>query len=423
MKFAIVGSGISGLSIATILSQDHEVVLYEKEDRYGGHSNTVEINYNNEIINVDTGFIVFNKLNYPNLIKFFKYFSVKYEDSDMSLSIKHQALDVEWSGQNLKTIFSKKKLLKKISFLSSIIQILIFNFHIKYLINYKSLGEISLREWLENKPYTKGFLELYLLPMAGAIWSMPPEDVMNYPITSLFNFFNNHKLLHSKNDRPQWLTVSKGSINYVNKIIRFLGANPRVETYKDTQILKIKRSENTILIEDSNNNQNKFDHIIFSTNPTKTLEILEDVDEKEKNILDKFSTNTNLAYLHNDETLMPKLKKVWSSWNVVVPEKKLKNISVTYWMNKLQNIKNSKPLFLSLNPIMPPKENSIFKVIEYEHPIFDIKAINSKKLLKNIQGYRNTWYCGAWSGNGFHEDGITSSVNLAKEFDAKVLWE
>lgn len=423
MKFAIVGSGISGLSIATILSQDHEVVLYEKEDRYGGHSNTVEINYNNEIINVDTGFIVFNKLNYPNLIKFFKYFSVKYEDSDMSLSIKHQALDVEWSGQNLKTIFSKKKLLKKISFLSSIIQILIFNFHIKYLINYKSLGEISLREWLENKPYTKGFLELYLLPMAGAIWSMPPEDVMNYPITSLFNFFNNHKLLHSKNDRPQWLTVSKGSINYVNKIIRFLGANPRVETYKDTQILKIKRSENTILIEDSNNNQNKFDHIIFSTNPTKTLEILEDVDEKEKNILDKFSTNTNLAYLHNDEKLMPKLKKVWSSWNVVVPEKKLKNISVTYWMNKLQNIKNSKPLFLSLNPIMPPKENSIFKVIEYEHPIFDIKAINSKKLLKNIQGYRNTWHCGAWSGNGFHEDGITSSVNLAKEFDAKVLWE
>jgi len=423
MKFAIVGSGISGLSIATILSQDHEVVLYEKENRYGGHSNTVEINYNNEIINVDTGFIVFNKLNYPNLIKFFKYFSVKYEDSDMSLSIKHQALDLEWSGQNLKTIFSKKKLLKKISFLSSIIQILIFNFHIKYLINYKSLGEISLREWLENKPYTKGFLELYLLPMAGAIWSMPPEDVMNYPITSLFNFFNNHKLLHSKNDRPQWLTVSKGSINYVNKIIRFLGANPRVETYKDTQILKIKRSENTILIEDSNNNQNKFDHIIFSTNPTKTLEILEDVDEKEKNILDKFSTNTNLAYLHNDETLMPKLKKVWSSWNVVVPEKKLKNISVTYWMNKLQNIKNSKPLFLSLNPIMPPKENSIFKVIEYEHPIFDIKAINSKKLLKNIQGYRNTWHCGAWSGNGFHEDGITSSVNLAKEFDAKVLWE
>ena len=423
MKFAIVGSGISGLSIATILSQDHEVVLYEKEDRYGGHSNTLEINYNNEIINVDTGFIVFNKLNYPNLIKFFKYFSVKYEDSDMSLSIKHQALDVEWSGQNLKTIFSKKKLLKKISFISSIIQILIFNFHIKYLINYKSLGEVSLREWLENKPYTKGFLELYLLPMAGAIWSMPPEDVMNYPITSLFNFFNNHKLLHSKNDRPQWLTVSKGSINYVNKIIRFLGANPRVETYKDTQILKIKRSENTILIEDSNNNQNKFDHIIFSTNPTKTLEILEDVDEKEKNILDKFSTNTNLAYLHNDETLMPKLKKVWSSWNVVVPEKKLKNISVTYWMNKLQNIKNSKPLFLSLNPIMPPKENSIFKVIEYEHPIFDIKAINSKKLLKNIQGYRNTWHCGAWSGNGFHEDGITSSINLAKEFDAKVLWE
>ncbi|MDC0475110.1 NAD(P)-binding protein, partial [Hyphomicrobiales bacterium] len=206
MKFAVIGSGISGLSIATILSQDHEVVLYEKEDRFGGHSNTVEINYKDEIINVDTGFIVFNKLNYPNLIKFFKYFSVKYEDSDMSLSIQHEELDIEWSGQNLKSIFSKKTISKKISFLTSVIQILVFNFHIKYLINYKSLDEITLKEWLKNKPYSKGFLDLYLLPMAGAIWSMPPEDVMNYPITSLFNFFNNHKLLHSKNDRPKWLT-------------------------------------------------------------------------------------------------------------------------------------------------------------------------------------------------------------------------
>ena len=375
MKFAVIGSGISGLSIATILSQDHEVVLYEKEDRFGGHSNTVEINYKDEIINVDTGFIVFNKLNYPNLIKFFKYFSVKYEDSDMSLSIQHEELDIEWSGQNLKSIFSKKTISKKISFLTSVIQILVFNFHIKY------------------------------------------------PITSLFNFFNNHKLLHSKNDRPKWLTVSNGSIEYVSKIVRFLDANPRVEIFKNTNILDIRRQDRSIFVKDSNNNENKFDHIIFSTNPTKTLKILNDIDDKEKNILSNFSTNKNLAYLHNDKSLMPKLKSVWSSWNVFVPKKKLDYISVTYWMNRLQNIKINKPLFLSLNPPRLPKETSIFKIIEYEHPVFDIKSINSKKILNDIQGHKNTWHCGAWSGNGFHEDGISSSIELAKKFGIKILWE
>ena len=423
MKFAVVGSGVSGLSIATILSQDHEVVLYEKDNRFGGHSNTIEINYKNEIVNVDTGFIVFNKLNYPNLIKFFKYFNVMYEDSDMSLSIQHENLNIEWSGQNIKSIFSKKTLTKKLSFLYSIIQIPIFNFHIKYLINYKSLDEISLEDWLKNKPYTKGFLDLYLLPMVGAIWSMPPKDVMDYPIISLFNFFNNHKLLHSKNDRPKWLTVSNGSIQYVSKIIRFLDANPRVKTYKNINITEIKRKNNSITVKDSNNNENQFDHIIFATNPTKILEIVKDTDEKEKNILSSFSTNKNTAYLHNDKSLMPSLREVWSSWNVHIPKKKVDYISVTYWMNRLQNINNSKPLFLSLNPSKLPKEKSIFKIIDYEHPIFDLESIVSKKQLPKIQGHRNTWYCGAWSGNGFHEDGINSSVELAKKFGIKILWE
>jgi predicted NAD/FAD-binding protein len=259
--------------------------------------------------------------------------------------------------------------------------------------------------------------------MAGAIWSMPPEDVMNYPITSLFNFFNNHKLLHSKNDRPKWLTVSNGSIEYVSKIVRFLDANPRVEIFKNTNILDIRRQDRSIFVKDSNNNENKFDHIIFSTNPTKTLKILNDIDDKEKNILSNFSTNKNLAYLHNDKSLMPKLKSVWSSWNVFVPKKKLDYISVTYWMNRLQNIKINKPLFLSLNPPRLPKETSIFKIIEYEHPVFDIKSINSKKVLNDIQGHKNTWHCGAWSGNGFHEDGISSSIELAKKFGIKILWE
>ena len=423
MKFAVVGSGISGLSMALILSQDHEVILYEIDDRYGGHSNTVDVDYNKKKISVDTGFIVFNKLNYPNLIKLFKFLSVKYEDSDMSLSIDHQKNKIEWSGQDLKTIFSKKKYFRNLKFLFAVLQILIFNFHVKYILNYKNIENISLEEWLKKKFYTRSFLELYLIPMAGAIWSMPQKDIMNYPIKSLFEFFNNHKLLHGKKDRPQWLTISGGSINYVKKIISFLEANPKVKLFKNNGVKKINRENEVIKITDTEGNTSEVDHIVFSQNPSKVVNILSDIQKKELDVLGKFKANKNTAYLHSDESIMPKTKKIWSSWNIFVPEEEKNHISVTYWMNKLQNINYKTPLFLSLNPARLPNEGSIFKVIDYEHPIFDSKSITALKFLDEIQGLNNTWYCGAWSGNGFHEDGINSSLRLANKLGIKTLWD
>lgn len=423
MKFAVVGSGISGLSMALILSQDHEVILYETDDRYGGHSNTVDVDYDKKKISVDTGFIVFNKLNYPNLIKLFKFLSVKYEDSDMSLSIDHQKNRIEWSGQDLKTIFAKKKYFWNLKFLFTVLQILIFNFHVKYILNYKNIKNISLEEWLKKKFYTRSFLELYLIPMAGAIWSMPQKDIMNYPVKSLFEFFNNHKLLHGKKDRPKWLTVSGGSINYVRKIISFLEANPRVKLLKNNGVKKINRENEIIKITDTKGDTSEVDHIIFSQNPSKVVNILSDIQKKELDILGKFKANKNTAYLHSDESIMPRTKKIWSSWNIFVPEEEKKHISVTYWMNKLQNINYKTPLFLSLNPTRLPNEGSIFKVIDYEHPIFDSKSITALKFLDEIQGLNNTWYCGAWSGNGFHEDGINSSLRLANKLGIKALWD
>ena len=423
MKFAVVGSGISGLSMALILSQDHEVVLYEINDRFGGHSNTVDIDYDKKKISVDTGFIVFNKLNYPNLIKLFKFLSVKYENSDMSLSIDHQKNGIEWSGQNIKTIFAKKKFFLNLKYLFAVLQILIFNFHVKYILNYKNLENVSLKEWLEKKFYTRSFLELYLIPMAGAIWSMPEKDIMNYPVKSLFEFFNNHKLLHGKKDRPKWLTVSGGSINYVNKIINFLKANPKVKLFKNKGVKKINRENGIIKITDTEGNNLKVDHIFFSQNPSKVVNIINDIQKKELDILGKFKVNKNTAYLHSDQTIMPKNKKIWSSWNIFVPKDEKHHISVTYWMNRLQNINFRTPLFLSLNPDRLPNEISIFKVIDYEHPIFDNKSLTALKFLDEIQGFNNTWYCGAWSGNGFHEDGIKSSLRLANKLGIKALWD
>ena len=423
MKFAVVGSGISGLSMALILSQDHEVILYEIDDRFGGHSNTVDIDYDKKKISVDTGFIVFNKLNYPNLIKLFKFLSIKYENSDMSLSIDHQKNGVEWSGQNIKTILAKKKNFLNLKYLFAVLQILIFNFHVKYILNYKNVENVSLKEWLEKKFYTRSFLELYLIPMAGAIWSMPEKDIMNYPVKSLFEFFNNHKLLHGKKDRPKWLTVSGGSINYVNKIINFLKANPKVKLFKNKGVKKINRENGIIKITDTEGNNLKVDHIFFSQNPSKVVNIINDIQKKELDILGKFKVNKNTAYLHSDQTIMPKNKKIWSSWNIFVPKDEKHHISVTYWMNRLQNINLKTPLFLSLNPDRLPNEVSIFKVIDYEHPIFDNKSLTALKFLDEIQGFNNTWYCGAWSGNGFHEDGIKSSLRLANKLGIKALWD
>jgi len=422
MKFAVIGSGISGLSMALILSQNHEVILYEVDERFGGHSNTIEVDYNGKKISVDTGFIVFNELNYPNLVKLFKFLSVSYQDSDMSLSIDHQKNNIEWSGQDIKTIFAKKKYFGNLKFLFAVLQILIFNFHVKYILNYKNIENVSLKEWLKNKFYSKSFLELYLVPMAGAIWSMPQKDIMNYPVRSLFEFFNNHKLLHGKKDRPKWLTVSGGSITYVNKIINFLKANPRVKLLKNNGVKRIKRKNGFIKIMDNEGNTSEVDHIIFSQNPSKVINILSDIQKKELDILGKFKANKNTAYLHSDESIMPKTRKIWSSWNIFVPKDEKSHISVTYWMNKLQNINNKTPLFLSLNPVNLPNEGSIFKVIEYEHPVFDKKSITALKFLDEIQGLNNTWYCGAWSGNGFHEDGLNSSLKVANKFGIKTLW-
>ena len=259
--------------------------------------------------------------------------------------------------------------------------------------------------------------------MAGAIWSMPQKDIMNYPVRSLFEFFNNHKLLHSKKDRPKWLTVSGGSINYVNKIINFLKANPRVKLLKNNGVKKIKRENGFIKIIDNKGNTSQVDHIIFSQNPSKVINILSDIQKKELDLLGKFKANKNTAYLHSDESIMPKTKKIWSSWNIFVPKDEKNHISVTYWMNKLQNINNKTPLFLSLNPVRLPNEGSIFKVIDYEHPVFDSKSITALKFLDEIQGLNNTWYCGAWSGNGFHEDGLNSSLKVANKLGIKALWD
>ena len=382
MEIAVIGSGISGLSASLFLSKKNNVTLYEKNDYLGGHTNTKTIKYKDKKINVDTGFIVFNKLNYPNLMKLFDFHNITYEDSDMSLSVSNINNGIEWSGQSINTIFADRKRIFNINFLKFLIDILKFNKFVKNNIDELSLDKQPLGEWLNNKNFSKQFQENYILPMSAAIWSMNFNDVLNYPISNLFSFFNNHRLLHEKKLRPQWLTVSNGSKSYIDKILK--SVNIKIELNSKIQL--INTNDNKFSLIDINGIQREYDKVIFSIHPEKILEIKNDFDSKIINILNLFKTSKNKAYLHCDTSLMPKNRKVWSSWNVF-SDKKINKVSLTYWMNKLQNIDNNYPIFVTLNPLHLPDEDKIFDIIDYEHPIYDENAINGQLQLDNIQGY------------------------------------
>ena len=417
MEIAVIGSGISGLSSSLFLSKKNNVTLYEKNNYFGGHTNTKTINHQNKRINVDTGFIVFNKLNYPNLVKLFDFYNVAYEDSDMSLSVSNLSNKIEWSGQSLNTVFADRKRILDINFLKFLIDILKFNKFIKNNINELSTDKQPLGEWLKNKSFSEQFQENYILPMSAAIWSMSSNDVLNYPISNLFSFFNNHRLLHEKKVRPQWLTVSNGSKSYIDRVLKSVNINKKL----NSKIQKINTNGNKFSLIDINGTQKEYDKIIFSIHPEKILEIKNDFDKKMTTILSLFKTSKNIAYLHCDTSLMPKNRKVWSSWNVF-SDKEMDKVSLTYWMNKLQNIDNNYPTFVTLNPLHLPNESKIFEVIDYEHPIYNENAINGQLQLDSIQGYKNCWYCGAWTGNGFHEAGLSSSLMISERLNGVVPW-
>jgi hypothetical protein len=418
LEIAIIGSGISGLSNSLFLSKKNNVTLYEKNNYLGGHTNTKTINYRDKRINVDTGFIVFNKLNYPNLLKLFDFYNVAYEDSDMSLSVSNVHNNIEWSGQNINTIFADRYRLLDIKFLRFLLNILKFNRFIKKNINELSKDKQPLGDWLKNKNFSEEFKENYILPMSAAIWSMSSNDVLNYPISNLFSFFNNHRLLHEKKLRPQWLTVSNGSKSYIDKILNSANINTRL----NSKIDKIHTNNGKFLLKDINGFEKEYDKIIFSIHPEKILEIKNDFDKKIIDILKLFKTSKNKAYLHSDDSLMPKNKKVWSSWNVF-SDKEMNKVSLTYWMNKLQNINNNYPIFVTLNPLHIPDKRKVFEIIDYEHPIYDRNAIDGQQQLKSIQGYKNYWFAGAWTGNGFHEAGLLSSLMISKSLDGVIPWD
>ena len=412
MKVAVIGSGISGLSAAHFLSKKHKVDLFEKEDHFGGHSYTVEIveNNSNEIVSIDLGFIVFNKTNYPHLINLFNSLKVNYEKSNMSFSISVKNSNIEYSGSGLKGLFAKKSNIFNPSFLRMIKEIFSF-YSMADKINEKNFINQTLGEFLKSNKMSNYFIRFHIIPMVAAIWSMPTNLAYEMPFTLFINFFKNHGLFKIKK-RPQWYTVSGRSKTYVKEILKTING----EYFKNYKITKVLRSKNNVrLYYGSSNEYFEYDKVVFAVHANEILELINEPTENEKKILKDFEYKKNIGYLHNDEHLMPDRKNAWSSWNSILDKNDPEKNCVTYWLNKLQNLKSEKNYFLTLNPFISIQDSKIIKKVVFTHPFYDMKTINAQKYLSKIQGVNNSYFCGSYFGYGFHEDGLKSGIDVSNK--------
>ena len=413
MKVAVIGSGISGLSAAHYLSKNFKVDLFEKNDHFGGHSHTLDINVENNIIPVDIGFIVFNFQTYPNFINFLNDNNVEIEKSNMSFSVSVKGTNIEYCGKGILGIFSNKKNLLNFNFFKMFFDIIKFY---KKSNNLKNKEEnLKLDDFLKSEGMSEYFINYHIVPMVSAIWSMPPYEAKQMPLTFFLKFFQNHGLFNLKK-RPQWYTIKNRSRTYVNKILKTISG----EYYKNYPINKISRHPNGVQVFYGGKNEFfDYDKVVIATHADEALSLISEPTKDEKDILSNFKYKKNYAIIHTDETVMPNNKKAWSSWNSSVNKDNNSQTSITYWLNLLQNLNTKKNFFLSLNPFYKIEKNKIIKEINFTHPYYDKAALENQKRLKYIQNKNNTLYCGSYFGYGFHEDGIKSSIEIIKYFNDK----
>ena len=391
MKIAVVGSGISGLGAAYYLGKNHHIDLYESENRLGGHTHTHQI-FLEKPIKVDSGFIVFNDLNYPNLIKFFKELNIETDMTDMSFAVTSEGK--AWSSNEFKkisTFINPQKLI----FLKNI-----FSFN---KAAYIDLHGITFNEWLEINKFSTKFVNEYVLPMTAAIWSTPIEKIGDYPIESMLAFLRNHGLVKLIN-RPKWRYVINGSSSYIDAILN----TPSINNIFKNEAPSISRQDNYWTINTSKSEE-KYDALVIATHANQAPKLLESY--KSFSFMYDFSYSINTTILHTDESFMPTRKKLWSSWNSFRDDD---YEYVTYWMNNLQHFKSNKNLFVTVGTFPQIKEQHILKVMKYEHPLFDFTSREVKKKIKELQGLDNLYFAGAYQGYGFHEDGLSSALSVVR---------
>lgn len=399
---------------AHYLSRRHEVVLYEQETRVGGHTNTVTLETLQGPLAIDTGFIVCNPVNYPNFYPFLDELGVARQDTDMSLGVSVEAGRIEWAGdENLLKVFAQPSLMLSPTHLRMLMAVMRFNRHVKQLLSEERLPDITLGEFLERYDYPMSLRVRYIAAMAGPIWSTSTRGVMAFPFPAFAHFFQSHGLLNVY-ERPQWQTVVGGSKQYVNAVVERFGGQLRT----NAQVVTARRTPTGVDIS-TRASQDHYDRVICATHSDQALALLNDADALEREVLGNVPYADNIAYLHSDPALMPRRRFAWSSWNALLPTDALSDepIGVSYWMNQLQRLDTALPYIVSLNPPTPPSEDNVHYQVRYQHPQYTPDTIRAQQRLPEMQGRRGIWWAGAWTGYGFHEDGIKSGLRCVAGID------
>ncbi len=421
MRIAVIGSGVAGMGAAFALSEDHDVRLFEKAPRFGGHSHTVEVDLGGTTVPVDTGFIVYNERNYPNLCGLFDHLGVPTRLSDMSFGYSLKDGAMEWSGDGLDTVFAQRLNLVRPGFVRGVLEIPRFNRRARASLAEGSALGIGLGDWLVRERFSRWLRDCYVLPMGGAIWSTPIERMMDFPAESFLSFFANHDLLSALAERQHWRTVEGGSREYVRRLLARLGPRARA----GAEVAAITRPGGQPHLRFADGSEAVFDQVVLACHGPQARAMLADADPQERAVLGTFRTAPNRAILHSDPSLMPRRRKVWSSWNFLSggPEvDRTRPAPVTYWMNRLQGLASPAPLFVSLNPGREPDPALVHASFDYAHPVLDAAAFAGQRAIGAIQGRGGVWYAGAWLGYGFHEDGLRSGLAAAAALGARPAW-
>jgi predicted NAD/FAD-binding protein len=414
MKIAVIGTGIAGNVAAYHLAPEHEVTVFEADNRIGGHTNTVEVEHDGRGYAVDTGFIVFNERTYPNFIKLLDELGVAWQDSDMGFSVQHEKTGLEYSGSTLNTLFAQRSNLFRPSFHRMIREILRFNREAPRLLG-ATAPPISLQDYLSSEKYSREFINHFIIPMGAAIWSAKPEVMGKMPARFFIRFFQNHGML-SVNDRPVWRVIKGGSNRYVEKLVA--GHRDRIRLNAPVEF--IRRLPGHVEVKVTGQEIERFDQVFMACHGDQALRLLADPSMDEEQVLGKFQYQPNEAVLHTDDSLMPRRRRAWAAWNYHIPAHSQERVAVSYNMNILQGIKSPATFCVTLNHSLAIRPEKIIDRFDYSHPVFTPESIEAQKRHAEINGASRTYYCGAYWRNGFHEDGVVSALTALEHFKERL---
>ncbi len=418
-RVAIIGTGVAGMGCGYFLHRTHDITVFEQDESIGGHTNTVTVDEQGTPVPIDTGFMVYNEVTYPNLTRLFRELDVPTMAAPMSFSVQHVPSGLEFSGSGLRGLFGQRKNLLSGRFYSLLLNINRFNKESPEILDDPRYAGYTLARYVAEKSYSRDFLHRYLIPVSSAVWSTPPEKMLEFPAMTLVRFFRNHGFL-GLDTQHQWRTVRGGSVVYRDAMIApFRG---RIRT--GTPVRRVSRGADGVVVETADGSRHTFDRAVFASHADQTLAMLCDATGRERRLLGEFSYQANVATLHTDESVMPRIRRVWSSWNyrIETDAGSTARASTIYYMNSLQKVSETKNYFVSINDPGTVHPEKILKTIRYEHPLYTPAAVEAQKGLPALNEEGPVYFCGSYFRYGFHEDAFASSIEACRKITGGEVW-